>query len=109
MGKRPGVICSIKISNIEEVQTFRAEASGDEAYRFKKVPNCEYALYKTVPGSYVHVTEHVLMLLKILGFLQLIIDRCSMDAHLFTLKTDCPLLGIGDLLTKAWKDVGLKG
>ena len=112
-GKRPGVLCGIKIEDVnskgENVKEFRAQWDPDElSYQFKVVPSCEYAVFKTVSVAHVNVSGGMLSLLETLGFLRLAIDKAVRDQRLFTSYTMIPLLDIDVLMKKAWSDAGLK-
>ena len=104
-GKRPGVLCGIKLDNVYQAKEFVAEKTGDWAFRLQVKPACEYALYKTVPVSFMHVSKDVLLLLEVLSMLREIVD----GARLLTSARDQPLMHIDNIMKKAWKDAGCQG
>ena len=108
-GKHPGVLCGIKLDNIYQAKEFVAEKTGDRAFRLQVIPACEYALYKTVPVSFMHVSKDVLLLLEVLSMLREIVDAASEDACLLTSVRDKPLMHIDNIMKKAWKDAGCQG
>ena len=111
-GKRPGVICGIKVSDVdsETGNVTKVESNNDEepSYQFEVKPTCEYASFKTVEVAYVNVSRHMISLLQTLALLRLNIDKCADEDRLFTSVRQCPLLDIDDELKRAWNEAGLE-
>ena len=108
-GKRPGVLCGIKLADVYNADKFWPKDTGEEVYRIKVVPKFEFAMYKTVPVAYIHMSEDILILLETLTFLWQVVDRHSEDARLFTSASNFALLDVWDLIKRAWSDSGCKG
>ena len=108
-GKRPGVLCGVKLGDIVDAQKFVAKKTGDESFLFNVVPACPYAVFNTVAMSTIHVSEHVLHLLDVLVFLRQHVDNAKRSDRLFTSCNDLPLGQVHELLMKCWKDANCKG
>ena len=106
-GKRPGVLCGIKLDDVYNAKEFKAESRKEmdkPVYRIRVVPTFQYAVYKTVAVAHIHVNETLLILLEVLCNLRQIVDQATLVAWLLTSCRNFPLCDIWDLLTKAWRD-----
>ena len=108
-GKRPGVLCGIKLGDIADAKKFVAEKTGDESFMFNVVPVCPYAVFKTVAISTIHVSEHVLHLLDALVFLREHVDGATRHDRLFRSPGDLPLGQVHELLMKCSNEANCKG
>ena len=108
-GKRPGVLCGIKLGDIVDAKKFVAKKTGDESFMFNVVLACPYAVFKMVAILTIHVLEHVLHLLDALVVLREHVDGATQDDRLFTSRNDLPLRQVHELLTKCWNDANCKG
>ena len=105
MGKRPGVLCGIKLDDMYNAKEFKAESRKETdkpVYRIRVVPTFQYTMYKTVAVVHIHITETLLILLKVLCNLRQIVDQATLAAWLLTSHRNFPLCDIWDLLTRAW-------
>ena len=110
-GKRPGILCGIKLNAIFSAQCFNIQSRKDTdetTYIIQVVPSYEYALFKTVQVTHIVITETFLILLEALSVVRQVINKSQLEARLLT-HLDFPLCDIWDLLQKAWGDAGCEG
>ena len=111
-GKRPGVLCGIKLDDIFGAKKFNVQSrrkTAEATYVIQVVLSSEYAVFKTVQISHIVVTETFLVLLEALAFVRQVINKSQLQARLLTSAKDFPLCRISNLLMKAWGDAGCEG
>lgn len=108
-GKRPGVLCGMKIQDVLDFRQFQAETSDEVSYQISVIPTCQWAMFKTVVYSIITISGHVLKLLEALCCLRVWADKSKCDGRVFTSMQLYGLLHLAQVGMKAWKEAGCKG
>lgn len=107
-GKRPGVICGMRIKDILDAQE-DIDAEGKKVMTVKIEPECPYGIFKTVTVSVMKLELPIYRLLKQLCRVRQESEEASDNDRVFTSSTNIPLRNLQEQFRKAWTECGCVG